>query len=202
MGSWGKKMQQHMKNILHLLDLLLGLLSVEQSLGTAFPLQSVMYCHWSQVDSALRRASVVVRAARAKSSGAVLCPWSRLPAADLSDSGAWEALRTAWNWGDLLQIWLISADREVEEWGHCHAALHTALGPNTLQTAVPAVPWHYWVWFSSCGMTSYRALRFKINKNQRQKQTQNPNSLSNPLQVQLNISHAKRNFHPSIRFIS
>lgn len=58
-------MQQHMKNVLHPLDLLLGLLSVEQSLGTAFPLQSVMYYHWSQADSALRRASVVVRAARA-----------------------------------------------------------------------------------------------------------------------------------------
>lgn len=81
-------MQQHMKNVLHLLDLLLGLLSVEQSLGTAFPLQSVMYYHWSQADSALRRASVVVRASRAKSSVAVLCPWSRLPTADLSDSGA------------------------------------------------------------------------------------------------------------------
>lgn len=65
MGWWGKKMQQHMKNVLHPLDLLLGLLSVEQSLGTAFPLQSVMYYHWSQADSALRRASVVVRAARA-----------------------------------------------------------------------------------------------------------------------------------------
>lgn len=125
----GKKMQQHVKNIRHLLDLLLGLLSVEQSLGTAFPLQSAMYCHGSQVDSALRWASVVVRAARARFSvllfyvlGAV-CPQLIWVIAGPERRSEQREIGEICSKADLF----LHVCREVEEWGHFDAALRTAL---------------------------------------------------------------------------
>lgn len=64
----------------------------------------------------------------------LFCPSSCLPAADLSDSGAWEELQAAWNqWSFAPELIYICFCREAEEWGNFRAALLTALCTSWIQ---------------------------------------------------------------------